>query len=301
MAGESVACGDDHANAVRRTIVAESLHLGAQFSLLREETRQPADRLAGVGQRGRGVVLCRAPAVGVRRHGVDALQPGRAGVARQPRVCRNHVQSARQADRREAGRRRPALSARDQDRIRGRRRNLSRLALRRPSGLFQRAGRRASRARPVRPLRQGEEQSLSVLVRPDESLRRRAGARISLVGLAGVHRAGFLRGDRRRRSDLHAAAPGKIGGTPLGDGPAGPGAGFLRRRRRPARLSLRSPGRRHDQQPRHAAAVPPADGHLARLGTVRHAGVLRDLERRGVGVRGDCRRRPSWPAAPTGS
>ena len=92
---------------------------------------------------------------------------------------------------------------------------------------------------------------------------------ISLVGVAGVHRAGFLRGDRGRRLALHVVALGKIGRAAGGDDPARPRAGFLRPERRPARLSVRSAGRRHDQQPRHAAAISSADGQFARLGTVR--------------------------------
>ena len=56
-------------------------------------------------------------------------------------------------------------------------------------------------------------------------------------------------------------------------------AGFLSRRRNWATtLSLCSRRRRHDQQPRHAAAISFADGQFAGLGLVWHAGVLLRME-----------------------
>ena len=169
--------------------------------------------------------------------------------------------------------------------------------------VFQRAGERAGHPRPVRLY----DRAKTIAIRAG-TIRRDPDVVVLVRGyrwwiwLVFTVPVSFV-AHRRRRPDLRAAALGEVGGTPRGDGRSGRqerdffGANGGGRRQYP----FVPPGRRHDQQPRHAAPVPPADGHVARLGAVRHAGVLRDLERHRVGVRGACRARPSWPASPTGS
>ena len=161
-------------------------------------------------------------------------------------------------------------------------------SLRRPVGLFQRAGHRAGRPRPLRALRSRRrtirypcwydprDPRTVVLVREYRWwiwLVFTVPAILYVIGAGGLIYTLFSRGksaERRCRDDLRAQS-----GSPC-------------RRRRPTRLSLRPPGRRHDQQPGHPAEVPPADGQFARLGPVRHVGVLRALERRDGSVLAIC-------------
>ena len=123
--------------------------------------------------------------------------------------------------------------------------------------------------------------------------------RISLVGLAGVHRAGVVRGYRRRRTAVHAAALGEVGRASFGPDAAGTRAGFFWVGQRTAILSRRSTRRRHDQQPRHQASLPSAHRLLARLGLVRHAGLLRDRGTAPWHLR-HLLSATRWPAAPAG-
>ena len=154
--------------------------------------------------------------------------------------------------------------------------------------------------RPIRRLRRGEGQSLSVLVRSDESVRRRAGARISLVALVAftVPASFMLIGaggliytllQWGKSAEQRAVMSQRVQERDF----FGAGGG-------PRPLILFVPRGRHDQQPRHTAALPSADDHLARLGTVRRAGVLRGLERVSV-FAAIADRAAHWPAGRTGS
>ena len=85
------------------------------------------------------------------------------------------------------------------------------------SGRRERTGRARPPSRSTRPTAIRAIPAGTIRSNPDVVVLVRG---LPLVGLAGVHRAGFVRDHRRGRPDLHAAALGKVGGAPRRDGPA---------------------------------------------------------------------------------